>query len=293
MTDSVEEVLSSSTESSPVSPLPPDTDEIWKEIDTAPEEAEDSIWEAVTGDNVRIDRENGYAQIDEFRLEANREANTLTLSHESSPVGDTPPARRPPFFAIKGAEGKEDAYILIGAQGITPSTDITEYAIQIAKLIIKNLLPDTTGAYTLGDDLHRWKGVYISEILDIIKDAKIGGDLNVIGKASFGSITAPLASSSVAGVLKVNITGSGNVIIGASISGGVLTLQKGSPTCSQMGCYNRCDSCCPDCPEQTGKNKTKEKKCPNLDDDMKMLVELYNKRMKDMEGRIKSLEKKK
>jgi hypothetical protein len=130
---------------------------------------------------------------------------------------------------------------------------------------------------TFGKELQVGKQLTCNDALVVSKKitgldaAEIRGDLKV-----GGDITAPLASASKKGVISVSVTGSGKFLIDASISGGVLTLTRGSATvaeliamlkaagvscsnilsnfgcscssagcsCSAQGCYTSCSSCC-------------------------------------------------
>jgi hypothetical protein len=90
-----------------------------------------------------------------------------------------------------------------------------------------SLIPSTDNTFGVGSSAKRFKEVYAGTG-DFGDNLKVAGNATITGSLSAGSITAPLATSSTKGVISINITGSGNAIVNASVSNGVLTLTKGT-----------------------------------------------------------------
>ncbi|OAV64267.1 Catalytic domain of bacteriophage endosialidase [Bacteroidales bacterium Barb4] len=171
------------------------------------------------------------------------------------------------------------------------------------------IVPATPNAFNIGNEsrpfyevignfLTATKNLTARENLIVEKDSFLKGKAEINGNLSvLGDITAPFASSSKKGVISVSISGNGKVVTSASIEYGVLKLTMGNLTCSEAGCYDKCDSCCPPptpcppCPPPTP-GSSENIPCPNKDNDANILFEILEKRIRALESRIVELEQK-
>ncbi|OAV74161.1 Catalytic domain of bacteriophage endosialidase [Bacteroidales bacterium Barb7] len=107
-----------------------------------------------------------------------------------------------------GADGYRFNKIYAGTGGVNTSGDV---------------MPSSTNAISVGNSSNRFKNGYFGDLLDVLKNAAIGGDLTVNG-----DILKPLATATKKGAISVTSTGSGNALVDYSINNGVLTLIKGN-----------------------------------------------------------------